>query len=142
MCFNPGLQRRANGGGQADEYCGAAIWFLDDDLQLGPVLIVKQQRRQDHFWLARLAVTQNDQPRRRDTLGQRLVTQHKGGKRKQPRVKCGKDGFARGGHKLLIIYDFAQSLRMLIQAIGGFSGLCCTNRGGLPRLLQGISSFV
>ena len=43
-------------------------------------------------------IAQDDQPGRRDPLGQHLVTQGEGGKRLQPRVQRGEDGFADGWH--------------------------------------------
>lgn len=62
------------------------------------MLVVIAQRRQRHLRLARLAIAQDDQPRRRDPLGQDFITQGEGGKRLQPRVQRGEDGFAGGGH--------------------------------------------
>jgi len=56
------------------------------------------QGRQRHIRLAGLSVAQDDQPRRRDSLGQNLIAQNKGGKRKQSRLQRGEDGFAGGGH--------------------------------------------
>ena len=69
------LQSRADGGDQVIKRAGPAGTRLDDDLQLGPVLIVIAQRRQRHFRLARLAIAQDDQPGGRDPLRQDLVTQ-------------------------------------------------------------------
>jgi hypothetical protein len=77
------------------EGAGPAGARLDDDLQLGPVLVVVAQGRQRHLRLARLAVAQDDQPGRRDPLGQDLVTQGEGGKRLQPRVQRGEDEVSR-----------------------------------------------
>ena len=93
-----GFQRRGDGGDQVIEGACPAGAHLDDDLQFGAVLIVVAQRRQRHFWFARLAVAQDNQPGRRDPLGQDLVTQGEGGKRLKPRMQRGEDGFAGGGH--------------------------------------------
>ena len=87
--FKPG-KRGADGSDKRVENAGPVGAHLDNDLQLGAVL----------------AIAQDDQPRRGDPLGQHLVTQHKGGKRlqprMQPRMQRGEDGFAGGGHGLLL----------------------------------------
>ncbi len=71
---------------------------LDNDLELGPVLVMVAQGRQRYLRFTRLAVTQNDQPGRRNPFGQYRLTQGEGGKRLQLRVQRGEDGFAGGGH--------------------------------------------
>ena len=92
------LQRRADSGDQVIECAGPAGARLDDDLQLGPVLVMVAQGRKRHLRLARIAVSQDDQPGRRDPLGQHLVAQGQGGKRLQPRMQRGEDGLAGRGH--------------------------------------------
>jgi hypothetical protein len=92
-----GFKRRADGGDQGVEAAGPTGACLDDDLQLGPVLVVVAQRRQGHLRFARLAIAQDDQTGSWDSFGQDLIAQGKGGKRLQPRVQRGDDGFAGGG---------------------------------------------
>ena len=58
------------------------------------MLVVIAQRRQRDLRFARLAVAQNDQSGGRDAFRQNLVTQNRGGKRLQPRMQRGEDGFA------------------------------------------------
>lgn len=50
----------ADGGDQSVEGAGPAGASLDDDLQLGAVLVMVTQGRQRHLWFARLAVAQDD----------------------------------------------------------------------------------
>ena len=62
------------------------------------MLVMVAQGRQCDFRIAGLAVAQDDQPCHRDPLGQHIIAQNKGGKRKQPRVQRGEEDFAGGGH--------------------------------------------
>ena len=94
------LQRCADGGDEGVKGAGPTSASLDDDLQLGAVLVVVAQGRQCDLRFARLAIAQDDQPGCRDPLGQNLIAQNKGGKRKQPRMQRGEDCFAGGGHML------------------------------------------
>ena len=98
-----GFQRSTDGGDQGVEGGGPAATCLDNDLQLGPVLVVIAQGRQRHIWLAWLAIAQDDQAGRRNPLWQHLIAQDKGGKRLQPRVQRGEDSFTKGGHVVIWI---------------------------------------
>lgn len=69
------FQRGADGGDQIVEGAGPAGARLDDDLELGPVLVVVAQGRQGHLRFARLAIAQDDQPGRRDPLWQDIIAQ-------------------------------------------------------------------
>jgi len=94
------FQRSADGGDQSVEGAGPADASLDNDLQLGAVLVVVAKGGQCDLRFARLAIAQDDQPSRRDPLGQHLVTHSEGGKRLEPRLQRCEDGFAGGGHDL------------------------------------------
>jgi hypothetical protein len=70
-----GFKRRADGSDQLVESAGPAIGGLDNDFQLGAVLVVKTQWRQRDFGLTWLAVPQDDQSGGRDAFRQVFVPQ-------------------------------------------------------------------
>jgi hypothetical protein len=86
---------RADAGGERGK-AGVPIQALDHQLDLGTVLVVVSERRERHRGLPRVAIAQDQQPLGRDALGQRLAAEGGGGKRRDPRVQRGEDGFARG----------------------------------------------
>jgi hypothetical protein len=54
------FKSRADGGDQCVEGAGPAGARLDNDLQLGAVLVIIAQGRQRDLWIAGLAITQDD----------------------------------------------------------------------------------